>query len=288
MPDVPMGLPPRTPSCDFAAAPDGFVASRRQGVRRRRRQALVGGGGLLSVGAVVLAVLVSPSGDGQQVLTPAGRLPGLSATPHASPTITLGPSPQVTSLAAPAAVATPSPTLFPLLPRSSARPRPSSTTTAPRGQAITNGPEPTRTSYDPTRQCSGSGPSAANGYCSYYDGDRSAARGSKAVLATSVCRLPGQGTGTLTTGSGRYAEFTVSTNATGSLWDYSHGRRFGTQSRDFIVAESTCLRFAVIWGLNSDDGRPLAQGMYDLTAFPDVANRGVYAGIVAVETFTIT
>src|SRR5206468_1165535 len=71
------------------------------------------------------------------------------------------------------------------------------------------GPNHRMTAYDPARPCNGSGPSPATGWCSYYVGATAGRVGQSVVLATNVCRLPGQGAGVLQSTTGQQADFSV-------------------------------------------------------------------------------
>lgn len=281
-------MPPRLDA--VAPSLPGAEAARALGRRRRRRQELLSAAALSTV--AVVAVALSSGGDsGRQTL-----VPGVVATASASATassqaqapVAASPTPTPLPSAVASALASALPSSRPLGPK----PTPTSQPAPPRQRGITNGPEPTVTRYDASRQCDGSGPTAGSGYCSYYDGVRTARAGTRAELAASVCRLPGQLTGTLRAASGEYAHFAAGTVDAGTLWDSAHGRRFGTTSRTWQVQAGTCLRFALVWDLRGNDGTVLPRGSYRLDARPyvepDEASAGAVVAFENVETLTIT
>ncbi len=291
MPERIPGLPDRLAPPAFFA--DAYAVSRARARRRRRRQLALTAGGLVSVSTLLAGALLLQGPGGRQVLVPARTVPGTSGVTPTFPAADASPSPDAT-VASDATRPNPSPRPTGLVPtrapatvHSSTSPRPSAPPAQP--DSPSSGPEPTVTTYDARRQCGGSGPTATQGFCSYYDGALTARRGSVVQLAASVCRLPGQGSGTLRTEDGQWASFAISTNATGVLWDWSTGRRFVAEPRTFTVAAGSCLRFAVSWDLRGDDGRPLGAGDYALDAVPHAkAGTGAYVSNKAVETFTIT
>lgn len=287
-------LPGRLPEPPFRPTDGRYDAARAAAGRRRRRQVALSGGGA-TLAAVLLtgaALLGGPSGP--QVLDDATP-PGVVVTEQTAEPST-APSPDSTPTAGPEAepTAVPAESADPgTAPTDDASPEPGGVedpgpTPSPDAPArpLVRGPEPTVTTYDSSRVCDGSGPTAPSGWCSYYDGDRSAPRGGTAELAAAVCRLPGQGTGTLRADDGEYALFYVGTEL-GARWNWRTGQRFAPEPRDFTVEPGTCLRLAVTWDLAGDDGRPLPPGDYDADARPALSP-GNGASVNTQLVFTIT
>jgi hypothetical protein len=137
----------------------------------------------------------------------------------------------------------------------------------PRGTEV--GPPHTATAYDATKGCTGDGPVAAQGWCSYYDGAVSGKTGQPVELAAVVCRLPGQAPHPLQVESGLQADFSLSPVDEGTaLWTWSRGHRFSSYGTTFSLTAGGCLRWYVTWKVVDDAGRPLLPGLYHLMARP--------------------
>lgn len=287
MPD----LPSRVPAPTFT--PDAYDETRALGSRRRRRQATWVGGGSGAVAALVTAVVLAQSaapGD-RALLIPGDPIPTTSESAQPGPTPTPTPTrgglvPQLPPL--PVGLPAPTPTLTgPPTAPPEGTPAPSGPSSPEPGE-LTTGPKPTRTTYDPTKGCNGSGP-VGFGWCSYYDGDLTAVHGSTAELAGAVCRMTGQPAGTLRSDDGEFASFFAATQDNLLLWDWSHGRAFAKTPASFDVAAGTCLRFAVTWDLTGNDGKALPVGSYSADARPAVADSSANrANVSGGITFTIT
>jgi hypothetical protein len=130
------------------------------------------------------------------------------------------------------------------------------------------GPPHSITAYKPSRGCTGAGPVAPTGWCGYYDGATSGHPGQRVELAETLCRLPGQGAGTLETDNGQQAEFSVVDKDAYTRWLWSKGHRFSKKGTAFSVAAGTCVRWHVRWNVSDAAGRPLAAGAYSLGATP--------------------
>jgi hypothetical protein len=151
------------------------------------------------------------------------------------------------------------------------------------------GPPSQRVAARAARACDGYGPSPAQGWCSYYDGDVEAESGGQAVLAAAVCRLAGQGPGRLTTSSGEQAAFAVGEDAQPARWTWRHGRRFSPRGTTLTVPPGECVRWFVTWDLRGNDGQALPPGDYYLEAQPLVsAGATTSASMDATQRFRIT
>jgi hypothetical protein len=151
------------------------------------------------------------------------------------------------------------------------------------------GPPHRMTSYDASRACNGTGPTPALGWCSYYTGATSGSAGQSVLIATDVCRLPGQSSAQLTSDNGQQAEFSVGPSAYPSLWTWSHGRRFTSTGTSITVAPGECVEWFVTWRVVEDDGRPMPAGTYDLITDPlstPTGDNGAY--VTARQKFTVT
>ncbi|HVE74577.1 MAG TPA: BsuPI-related putative proteinase inhibitor [Mycobacteriales bacterium] len=299
MSDPMPGLPDRAAVPAFSAREQGYVEAQAVARRRRRRQLGYAGGGATMLSAVLIGALLLPGQGGLQVLGPASNpAPTGTGEPSSGPGSS-DVSPTPTTSTAPGPIPT-----FGLLPHpASPRPEPSETAqpdpnaspdpdASPGGTADEQplaGPEPTLTTYDPSRPCASfTDRTDTAGYCIYYDGQLKAAAGSVAHLAAAICRLPGQGPGSLRSANGQYAEFRISVNGEDYVWSWGKGRRFARESRTFTLAEGRCLRFAVTWDLTGDDGRALPAGDYWLDARPLVYPGEVRSRVDIAERFTIT
>lgn len=260
----------------FPTAPppplDGIVNRAR---RRRRIRAGVAGG--LSAGVAVVAVLLLTPGASPgslKVVTPAV---GPTASSSASPTPSRGTvgSAQRPSSKAPASSVHPGTVAATGASAPAAQQSP-----PPEGPAVI-GPPHRVVSYDPSRGCNGSGPTAANGWCSYYDGVTSGTSGRTVELATAVCRLPSAGAGTLVSDDGREADFDVGVARYPASWTWSHGYRFVPGSRSLTVAAGSCIEWYVSWNVVDDAGHPLRPGTYYLDATPLAQDPNTTASAVA-------
>jgi hypothetical protein len=280
-------LPPKVPSAPFAAAPEGLTSAIGRSRQIQRRRALVTGSAGTTFALLLLAVLIAPgSGHGPQ-----DRLVIASATPTAGTSAPSGaPLPQTKGSSSPSAspASSPSPSgrgTAPGTPEPTVQPSP---TTAPvLGSEV--GPPHEETAYDATRGCNGTGPTATNGWCSYYDGDTTAKSGTSATIATAVCRLPGQPTATLTFANGQQADFDLGPKTYPAVWTWSKGRRFAASSPPITLAAGRCVRWFVTWGVQDDHGTPLPPGSYYLDASPmEDRQPGAYVDTVNPVTFTVT
>jgi len=141
----------------------------------------------------------------------------------------------------------------------------------------TVGPPHRWTKFDPTKGCGGTGPAVSEGWCSYYDGSKSGVPGRTVTLATDICRLPGQGTGTLVSRNGRQADFDVGVKTFRPLWRWSRGRTFSQPKTSLRVAAGTCVEWYVSWRIVDNSGQPLKRGSYYLDATPLVWDPSVQA-----------
>lgn len=147
-----------------------------------------------------------------------------------------------------------------------------------RGTAVqdTVGPPHRMTKFDASMGCTGNGPNPTTGWCSYYSGALSGAAGRAVVLATSVCRLPGQSTGVLY-GNGHEADFAVGESAYPPRWRWKHGRTFSKAPTSIRVPAGQCVEWYVTWRVVNNAGRPLPSGKYYLDAFPNMQPAQGYA-----------
>lgn len=150
------------------------------------------------------------------------------------------------------------------------------------------GPPHRTTQYDPTQACAGTGPTVAQGWCSYYDGATSGKAGQSVTLSTAVCRLPGQGTGTLSSRTGRQADFAVGKNTYRPVWRWSHGRYFTQAPTSIRVPAGTCVEWYVSWRVVDNAGRRLAPGSYYLAAAPRMGDASKTASATATNPITFT
>lgn len=146
------------------------------------------------------------------------------------------------------------------------QPDPTAGTTVTR----TVGPPHRTTRFDPTQPCDGSGPTVAQGWCSYYTGATAGTAGTTVTLSTAVCRLPGQGAASLVSRTGREADFAVGKQAYSPVWRWGHDRTFEQSSSTIRVAPGTCVEWYVAWRVVDNAGDPLAPGRYYLDASPRV------------------
>ena len=261
--------------------------------RRRARQA-----GAISVLAVAAAVAVAlvfvPHGSSQSLdvvtpavpdrtSSPAAHLPAVRVVPRA-PTAPKAATSDGSAATQPVTAAQHSATAG-----TTSHASQSTTESAPAFATPIVGPAHRMTRYDPSRPCAGNGPNATTGWCSYYDGATSGSAGQSVTLATAVCRLPGQGTGVLTSSNGRQADFAVGKNAYPSVWTWSHGRRFTKTSTSISVPTGTCVEWFVSWRVVNNAGEPLTAGRYYLDASPDMwsATGSASAGTQNPITFTV-
>ena len=254
---------------------------------RRRRRVHVGIASGIGSLALVVAVLL------------AGGVPGKDALSTTSPAHSGAPAPTTHATVAhsSSSPAPSAPTSRPsaTVPATVAgRPVPQTKPPSPRVSAHVAGnevgPPHSITAYDQTRTCNGDGPTPAQGWCSYYDGSTSGAAGSPVELAASVCRISGQGVGSLSVDSGQQAEFHVEDSRRSSEWTWSSGHRFSAQGTQITVAAGTCVRWSVGWNVTDQQGRPLAPGTYQLTARPYVVVSGgnSVASYTNPLTFTVS
>lgn len=277
-------LPPKAEVPSFAATPDGYAGAYRRSRAIRLRRALAVGGTGTTLALVVAVGLLLPVGHGgsDQLVTTTPTATPSAAEPSATP------SGAVPSPAAP----TPSGSARGAQPTAGATPSGSSTPATGPSQGTGGGgevgPPYQDVAFDATKGCNGAGPTPANGWCSYYDGATTARSGTNAVLATSVCRMPGQPTGTLVFGDGRQADFAVGPQSYPAVWTWSKGRRFATTSSTITVAPGRCVRWLVTWGVRDDGGAPLAPGSYYVDARPHEVQSGTYVTTDNPVTFTVT
>ena len=145
------------------------------------------------------------------------------------------------------------------------------------------------TSYDASRACNGTGPTPALGWCSYYTGANSGRAGQSVLIATDVCRLPGQSAAQLISDNGQQAEFSVGMKAEPDVWTWSHGRKFTSSGTSITVPPGECVEWFVTWQVVDDSGRPLPAGTYDLNATPSDPPKGeASADVVNPQKFTVT
>jgi hypothetical protein len=255
-------------------------------VRRRRVRAVAVG--TVCAGVSVIAGLLLTTGtsaNSLKVVTPAVG-PSASARPSVAPTLeAIGGDPsahppqhrQPPAGTQPYAVA-------------------AATPSGPSGQAppLREGPgiigPPHRmVRYDATRGCNGTGPTAASGWCSYYDGATSGTAGQVVELATAVCRLPSAGSGTLVADDGRQADFDVGVDAYPASWTWSHAERFARGTTSVAVAAGSCVEWYVTWNVADDAGRPLHAGTYYLDATPlaQPSNANASATAYNPQRFTV-
>lgn len=293
--DLPPGLPPRmTPPSPPTRS---FTAALGAAAGRKRRRIVGISGTALAVLLAAAATAVLPATPGTDRLSVAAPTGGTTAEPTAA---TAPAEPQTDAEPSAPPEQEPQPATSEAGPRTAApqEPAPEPTTDT----AATEEPEPTtapRPSPDaeptvgppsemvPMRSgeaCDGSGPTPAQGWCSYYDGALRGAAGEQVVLATNVCRLPGQAAGRLTTPDGQHARFHV-----GGRWNWHTGRRFSTQGTTFEVQPGQCVRWFVSWNVTNDEGDPLPPGDYYLEALPRVRQgEPGDAYLDSTETFTVT
>lgn len=306
MPDrLPPGLPPALPTPGGAPPPDRFRRALDRSRQRRRQRALGLGGSSGLLMAVAALLLVLPSGGGQQRLLvdrEGAAVAGSDATePAAATTPGAGdPSAEPSAGSAPGGPGpetSPDPETSPgaVEPPAEQEPSPDPDPAQEPGQEPEEsepgaeaapeevGPPSRRVAYDPSLTCDGSGPTAAQGWCSSYTGARKARVGESVVLSTQVCRMPGRGTGELFTDDGQHAKFVV-----GGRWRWSHGRRFAPTATTITVPAGECVRWEVAWDLRNNSGQPLAAGSYDLEALPRVGTGPNSAYVDNTETFTIS
>jgi hypothetical protein len=154
------------------------------------------------------------------------------------------------------------------------------------------GPPHTVTSYDASRGCGAVGTATAQGWCGYYDGALTGRGGQRVELAETLCRLPGQGPGTLKVDSGQQAEFVVFDKDNWRKWTWSTGHRFSKRGSTLQVATGTCLRWQVTWNVVDEAGRPLGPGTYTLDgrtrAYPAETTDHYAAADAQFVSFTVT
>jgi hypothetical protein len=254
---------PRPP----AGLGDGLL---RAGRRRRRQQA-----GVLATGAAACAAVLAftmASGGAVDSLreTPATQTgqgvlpmqpPRVSAPDDAGPAITDGSAGSVSGTTAQGTGAQ----------RAAAQARQDKARAAVAARQKTSaagevGPPHEVIPYDASRGCGANGPTVVMGWCSYYDGATTGTAGQRVGLAEALCRVPGQGTGTLESDNGQQAEFSVFTKDNYSKWTWSKRHHFSKQRTMIQVPAGSCVRWAVVWGVRDDAGRPLAPGAYQLGA----------------------
>jgi hypothetical protein len=266
------------------------------GRARARRRAKAAAGSAMGGVAVVLAALVvsgGPSSDALRVTTPASSGspavqpqpdPSQSQQPAAVEQARAEAQARASAMASAAASARAIAASLRPSPRPTASPSP-----VPDSAAGTEvGPPYSITSYDATRKCDGTGPTAAQGWCSYYDGALSGRGGTAVELGSAVCRLPGQGTGTLYFDSGQQAEFDVGVDTYPASWTWSRGHHFRASGSTLTVAAGSCVRWHVSWDVVDDAGKPLAPGSYYLDARPYATAGSAYVTTVSGEKFTVT
>lgn len=297
---MPPGLPGQVPLPPGGATPRGFaavVATARRRRRRRTLEVLSGSTALLVVAAALTALPRDDTRDELTVATPpsvASPAPTAesSADPSpgpAAPAPQASPEPQSTAdgASSPEPAPEPSPGGGEPQPAPSAQPARSAEPVA--GAEV--GPPSERTAMRSGETCDGSGPTPAQGWCSYYDGALEGRPGQTVTLATAVCRITGQGPGTLTADSGEHAVFAVGRQGGRPSWSWSTGRRFSSQGTTFTVEPGTCVRWFVSWDLTDDRGDGLPPGDYYLEALPQVTAKATQNGTSAyldnTETFRI-
>jgi hypothetical protein len=150
------------------------------------------------------------------------------------------------------------------------------------------GPPHSVTAYDPSRGCNGDGSLPTQGWCGYYDGATTGRGGAHVELAETMCRLPGQGAGTLQADDGEQASFSARSQDGTTGWHWGNGRRFSPTGTTFNVAAGSCLRWHVSWSVVDDAGRRLAPGTYTLEARPHAYPPGstrvtTYTGILRFQ-----
>ena len=283
-------LPPKVAAAPFRPSADGLTSAYRRSRTIHHRRAIASGSAGTTLALLLLAQLVIPSGgdNKRDSLVAASPSPTTSTSgPPSTPapqTPTASPSPASTTLSR-----TPggSPGRSPAIAPSRAPAVRVSPGMAAAGTEV--GPPHEETPYDATRGCNGTGPTAANGWCSYYDGVTTAKSGTSASIATVVCRLPGQATATLTFANGQQAEFDVGPKAYPSVWTWSKGRHFATSSKPVALGAGRCIRWFITWGVRDDHGTPLPPGSYSLDASPmENQQSRTYLNASNPVTFTVT
>ena len=257
------------------------------GARRRRRVRAGVVGAVAGSGALVAVLLALPgaSTSSLKTVTPAvGQTP--PAGQHHAPAGGQPSKPPVIA-SAPAGTRTAGPTGNAGVRAASTAPTSKPATTSQRPIV---GPPHRTTSYDASKSCNGTGPTPATGWCSYYNGATAGRAGHSVVLATDVCRLPGQAAAVLTSDDGQQADFSAFANrAYPSQWTWSHGRKFASAGTSITVAPGSCVEWFVSWRVVDDKGRPLAAGTYGLAATPLSSPKGnASASVQNNAYFTVT
>ncbi|MDT7550840.1 MAG: Intracellular proteinase inhibitor [Actinomycetota bacterium] len=292
MPD--QDLLPRGHTMMRAPAPPAGLGDvlMRAGRRRRRQQA----GAVATGAAACLAVLAFTMAGGGAVdslretpATPTGhgvapaqtpRVPGPEAAVPAGVDGAVGP------VAGPALDGTGAQRAAAQSRQDKARAAAAAQHNSPGGEV---GPPHTVVPYDASRGCGANGPTVVMGWCSYYDGATTGTAGQRVDLAEALCRVPGQGTGTLESDNGQQADFSVFTKDNYSMWTWSKGHRFSKQRTTIQVPAGSCVRWAVVWSVRDDAGRPLARGAYQLDAASSMGPPGdtVVDANAQFVTFTV-
>lgn len=297
---LPPGLPPRisppsAPQRSFAAA-IGTAAS-----RRRRRFAGVSGTALaLLLTATAVTLLPTDAGGDRLSVAESGALdasaaPGSPAPEQSQPPATsapAAPTPEPDESEEPTAAPAPQepgPQQTAEAERPDEEPEPSAAPPAPAAEPEV-GPPSEVVAMRSGQSCDGSGPTPAQGWCSYYDGALQGRSGETVVLATNVCRLPGQAAGRLTTPDGEHTRFAVGRQSTSTpVWDWRTGRRFRPEATTFVVDAGRCVRWFVSWNVTGNAGQALAPGEYYLEALPRVRQDAAGdAYLDTTQTFTVT
>ena len=270
-------LLPKGRSFPAAVAPplDDVLSRARR--RRTRRAGVVGGVTLAVVAAVAVAVVPHGSSQSMDVVTPTvsdhSIAPSPSPSAHAPDVAVARRAPADTTAKTTRHVTGTQTTTATTQRVAGSAPSQTAPSAAPdQGTAVrrTVGPPHRTTAYHPTQPCTGSGPTAAQGWCSYYSGATAGSAGQTVTLATSMCRLPGQGAGTLVSRTGRQADFAVGKQAYPPVWRWSHGRSFTQSTTSIRLAAGTCVEWFVSWRVVDNTGKPLAPGTYYLDAAPRV------------------
>lgn len=301
---IPPGLPSRVPLPAGGVTGHGFAAVAATARRRRRRRAVEVASGSAAALAVVAALAVLPDAGARDQLTVATPPPVASSGPSAASS----PEPAEASPEPDDGTPQPAPTPQPTADdASSPDPAPEPTPDAEQPQPVPTddagrttepapgsevGPPSERTAMRQGQACDGSGPTPAQGWCSYYDGALEGERGQTVSLATAVCRIAGQGPGRLTADDGEHAAFAVGRQAARPSWSWGQGRRFSPEGTTFTVEPGECIRWFVSWDLTDDRGEALPAGEYYLEALPQVTanmtENGTSAYLDNTETFRIT
>lgn len=299
MPDpLPPGLPPRVsppyaPQRSFAAA-IGTAAS-----RRHRRLAGVSGTALaLLLTATAATLLPTDTGGDRLNVAESGALdptaapasPGPEQSPPTATSAPDAPTPEPDESEEPSpapARQEPDPEQTAEAEQSDQEPEASAAPPATDAEPETGPPSET-VAMRSGQSCDGSGPTPGQGWCSYYDGALQGRSGETVVLATNVCRLPGQAAGRLTTPDGQHARFAVGRTST-PVWDWRTGRRFRPEATTFVLEPGKCVRWFVRWDVTNDAGQALAPGEYYLEALPRVRQDAPGAAYLdTTQTFTVT